>query len=183
MSAVFANRLGKKAIAILTMLGGVGRREGPILPLGREFIGRRTDPASGDEEIAVRPEVAPETVGGEGEIVIEADGKAALASALLRRAKLHIDLPLHVLVEQNTLRMSAREFTYGARIRVAVMLRPVGPDPQIGIAAVKKFVERAVGGELHEQIAFATAELGELLGTRARIVEKLNEAPLQEAQF
>jgi hypothetical protein len=52
----------------------------------------------------------------------------------------------------------------GGRIGIAIFGRPIGPDPQLGIAAVQPLVEGAVEGEFFEQIAFLLAEFLERRG-------------------
>ena len=49
------------------------------------------------------------------------------------------------------------------RIGVAVGYGPVGPCPQIGVARVQVPVERAIGGEAFEQIAFVREKPAESL--------------------
>ena len=48
------------------------------------------------------PEIAAKAVRRKREVVVKADRKAAIAGALLRIPELDVDLPLHVLIKQNT---------------------------------------------------------------------------------
>ncbi len=115
MPAVLADGFGKQAVAVFHVAVRVGRRKAPVLALGREAVGRRAHPAAGHEEVAMRPKVGTETIGGQRQIVIQTDAQAALDSVLLRGGELQIELPLDVLVEQNTAPVFSREFARGRR--------------------------------------------------------------------
>ncbi len=101
MPAILADRFGEQAVAILAMLLRVGRRKAPILALRREVVRRRAHAAAANEERPVRPEIGAETVGGQREIVIEADREVAFSRAPLRGGQLPVDLPLEPLVEHH----------------------------------------------------------------------------------
>ena len=57
VTAVVADRIGEEPVAGLPVVVGVRRREGPVLALGRETVGRRPNPASGHKERPMRPQV------------------------------------------------------------------------------------------------------------------------------
>ena len=105
---------------------------------------------------------------------------------MLCRRELQIDLPLQVLIKHDAAPVLFAEGVRLGRVGVLVRRRPVGPDPEIGIAAVQIFVERAIGGEALEQVALAFAEGSKLARARrpaAPFAQKLRERELQEAQF
>ena len=104
------------------------------------------------------PEVAAEAVGGQGEIVVEADGQAPIARVLLGAGELQIDLPLQVLVEEDTAPVFLAEGRGFGAARVLVGRGPLGPEPDVGVEAVQVLIERAVGGEVFEECAFAATE-------------------------
>ena len=85
-------------------------------------------------------------------------GRCAVAGVPLGPAQLQIDLPLQKLIEHHRPPVFLAEGARLRRIGVAIRLRPVGPHPEIGIALVQVLVQRAVSGELLEQIAFARDE-------------------------
>jgi hypothetical protein len=129
------------------MLFRARRRKAPILAFRSEVVGRRSHAAAGREERALGPKVRAETVGGQGQIVIQPDGQAPLARVGLGGGELHGELPLHVAIKQKEPPMFFAKGLRFGRIRVLVGRGPVGPGPQIGIARVQVFVERAIGGE------------------------------------
>ena len=75
----------------------------PVLPLGRESIGRRAYAAAGDVMAAMRPQVRTESIGGQRQIVIQANAEPSLARVFLPRPQLTVELPLQILVKQNGL--------------------------------------------------------------------------------
>ena len=91
--AILADGFDEQPVTVLAVPQRVGRRKGPVLPPGRKIVGRRSHPAARHIEGPVRPQVAAEAVGGQGQVVIQADRKAP-ARPLLRAAQLQIDLPL-----------------------------------------------------------------------------------------
>ena len=77
VAAVLANRFDEQAVTSFAMALRVGRRESPILSIGCEIVGRRTDTAPGREKAPVRPQIGSELVGSQREVMIQPDGEAA----------------------------------------------------------------------------------------------------------
>src|SRR5579862_2970830 len=107
VTAILADGFDEQAIAGFPVVAGVGWREGPVLTFGREVVRGRADAAAGDEERAMRPEVGAKAIGGEREIVVQAERQAGAHRGFLRGGKLQIDLPLQILPEQNAAPMFA----------------------------------------------------------------------------
>src|SRR5205085_1971440 len=108
-----------------------------------------------DIKRAVRPQVAAETIRGQRQIVIEADGKAPGARMLLDAGQLPVDLPLKILVKHYPTPMFLAEIHGFGRAGVLIWRRPVGPQPNIGLPEMQLLVERAVGGEFFQQVVLA----------------------------
>src|SRR6478672_4360398 len=101
MLAVFADGVGKQAVAVLFVAEVVRWREGPILSVGSKAVGRRTHAASVYIELPVRPEVGAAAIRSERQIVIQTDGQLLLFGVCLNVGQLEIHLPLDVFVKQN----------------------------------------------------------------------------------
>ena len=89
----------------------------------------------------MRPQVRTKMIGSQRQVVIQADTQAALDSVLLGSRELQIELPLDVLVEQNTAPVFLRKFTRGRGFRVLVMLRPALPVVDLGALLLDGLVE------------------------------------------
>ena len=68
----------------------------------------------------------------------------------LRFGKLKVDVPLQEFVELDAGVMLAGELGHGRRARIVKLFRPVGPEPDVGVAAVHFRVEGAVDGKIVE---------------------------------
>src|ERR1043166_7407167 len=120
---------------------GVRGRKGPVLPLRSEVIGRRSYAAARDIEVAIRPQVATEAIRRKRKIVVKPELQPAFSRILLRRLKLQVDLPLDVLVKQNTAPVLVGEFAGCGRVGVAILRRPGVPVPDIAVLLVQALVE------------------------------------------
>ena len=80
--------------------------------------------------------------------------------------QLQVDLPLQVLIEHDAAPVLLAEGARFRRTGILIALRPLGPQPEVGIAPVQMLVERAVGGEVLEQVALAAREGLELARPR-----------------
>src|ERR1039458_7305801 len=110
----------------------------------------------------------------------------ASAGPLLRAAQLNVDLPLEVVVKLPPPPVFLAECARFFRRGVLVRTRPFGPEPHLRIALVQVLVERAIGGESLQQIAFAFQKRLELPRAR-RALPPLSQEPgeqqLQEPQL
>src|ERR1035441_1546961 len=91
----------KRRYPLARWTSALGGGKPPLRPPGAERVGGRADPAAGDEEGAVGPQIGAEAVGGERQVVVEADRHLVIARSLLRALQLQSDLPLQVLVKHH----------------------------------------------------------------------------------
>ena len=110
----------------------------------REAVGRRAHPATGDEEIAMRPKIRTEPIGSQGQVVIQTDAQAPIDGMLAGRRR--------------AADRAATGCTCGtehcasvfARIRAWPRIRGPGiapaslPVPDVGALLVNRLVERGV---------------------------------------
>src|SRR5262249_2747038 len=118
--------------------------------------------------------------------MIEADGESAVERMLLGCLQLDVDLPLQELVKHYTAPVLLTESASLRRLRVLILGGPLRPVPQIMIPTVQMLVEGAIGGELFQQVSFASQELLELrIYSLLAIpsVEQDGEDPLENSQF
>src|ERR1035438_2019219 len=138
----------------------------PVLPLGRESIGRRAYAAAGDVMAAMRPQVRTESIGGQRQIVIQANAEPSLARVFLPRPQLTVELPLQILVKQNAAPLLLHEFPHGGGFRILVLLGPRSPVPNLRMLSVNCLLQRGMHREPMQQIAFAVNVVAELGGAR-----------------
>ena len=80
---------------------GVGGREAPVLPLGREIVGRRSHAAAADVEFGKHPEVGAKAVGCEREVMIEPDAHTERLGVSMGACELGVGDPLDILIKQD----------------------------------------------------------------------------------
>ena len=135
----------------------------------------------------MRPQVGAEAVGGQRQIVIEADAEPALARMFLGRPQLAIQLPLQILVKQNAAAVFAGECLRRGGFRILVWLRPRSPVPHVRVFRVNRLVQRGMQSETVQQIAFALDVPRKLPGPRSLSIPirlyKCSKQQLQEAQL
>src|ERR1700693_5961552 len=102
----------------------------------------------------MRPQVGAEAVGGESQIVVEADGESGCLGVLLNRTELAMKLPLNPHVKGDGFGVFLLEGASLGRNRILIAGRPIAPEPQVGILRVQMGIEGAEGGKAEEQVAF-----------------------------
>ena len=115
----------------------------------------------------MRPEVGTEAIGGESEIVIQADALTFALGVFLGCGELKVELPLEIFVKQNLAPMFFRELGCGGGFRVLILLRPCAPGPDVRALAVHGVVQRGMHGEAMQQVAFLIDKDAKLLAARA----------------
>ncbi len=174
-----ADGLGVKPVAVFAVPVLIGRRKRPVLSIGRKAVGRRAYARAVHKKRAVRPQIGTASVRGKGKIMIEANAHAGPARVLLNGGELFIDQPLQPAMEHDIAAMPVREIAYRLAGGVAVLLRPVGPDPKVRVAGMKMFIERAIDGEQPQQFALLLDPLHAVRARRMRFVDAVERAPFQ----
>src|SRR5260370_39297128 len=94
--------------------------------------------------------------------MIEPDSQTAPAGMLLSGRELQVELPLDILMKQNTTPVFSRKLARGRGFRVLILLRPRRPIPNVAVFFVNRFIQRGVNGEAVEQVALAVDVLAKL---------------------
>ncbi len=183
VAAVVADGGGEELVTAGAVVIGVRRREGPVLALGGEIVRGRSDAATVGVKAGVGPEVAAAAVGGEGKVMIQADGHTGVGGVLLGGVDLGIDEPVDILPELDALPVEAGEGGDFGGIGILVVGGPVRPDPKIPVPPVEILIERAVDGKAFEEAAFLAAEEIELASAIGASAEELAVEHLEEEAF
>src|SRR5258708_1569925 len=159
----------------------------PVLPLRREIVRRRSYAAPRHKIVAVGPKLRAETVGGQRQVMIQADGELLVARVLLCGGELKVDLPLPILVKQDGAPVFSPKGFGFSRLRIAKCLRPVRPQPNFRVAPVDPLIQRAIRGKAPQQFSLALDVLLKLesSGRAAPVIaaQECGKNPLQELQL
>ena len=107
--------------------------------------------------MAVGPQIGAAFVGGQGQIVVEADRHAGRASLFLRSLQLQIDLPLQPLVEQDATPVGVGKFADRQGVGRTIGLRPVRPDPDFAVLRVQHLIQGTINRKAFQQFPLLAA--------------------------
>ena len=189
VAAGVADLRGEGPVALRAVALRVRGREAPVLSRRVEVVRRRPDAGPRGEEILLRPGVGAVPVHGQRQVVVVPEGEAGLARVAVELAELLVELPLHVLPEEDLL---PPLFEKGARVGplgAAEPLRPEAPRPAALAGRDQVGVDRLEQGELLEGLTLPSEVILEPLAPRAvagavpAAGEELREEGAQHAQL